>query len=294
MTASKEKTEGSVYSPLMEGEIQRLSIQAKLTREADMGPITRLKELFKSKKHVYVLDVGCGYGVVARDRFFDWENITVIGVDFQEGALEMAREVNKDADNYVFEQANLESADFEQRIREIMHKYNVDGFDLIFGAYIVQHLENPILFLERCRKLLKDDGYILLRNTADKSTISYGDGGLIKEIQDRSERAPGNASRDLGLQLHHHLYVAGYSDIKIYGWMKDLSGLTENQRMDIFKERFSWRSMYFKRASEQNPEDEWLKKEYQWMTDALNRLQNIFKEPSFWYGETIINALAKK
>lgn len=294
MTENIEKTEGSVYSPLMEGELQRLSIQARLTRDADMIPITHLKELFNNKKHVYILDVGCGYGIVARDRFSDWKNVTVVGIDFQEGALEMAREVNRDADNYVFEQANLESADFEQRMSEIMRKYNIDGFDIIFGAYIVQHLEDPILFLKRCRELLKEDGYILLRNTADKSTISYGDSGLIKEIQDRSELAPGNASRDLGLQLHHHLYVSGYSDIKIYGWMKDISGLTAEQREEIFKERFSWRSMYFKRASEQNPDDEWLRSEYNWMTDALNRLQIIFKEPSFWYAETIINAMARK
>lgn len=294
MTANKEKTEGSVYSPLMEGELQRLSIQAKLTRDADMIPIARLKDLFRDKKRVYILDVGCGYGIVARDRFSDWNNITVIGIDFQEGALEMAREINKDADNYIFEQANLEAEDFEQRMSEIMRKYDIEGFDLIFGAYIVQHLENPILFLKRCKKFLNDGGYVLIRNTADKSTVSYGDDGLIKAIQDRSERAPGNASRDLGLQLHHHLYVSGYSDIKIYGWMKDISGLTVEQRMEIFMERFSWRSMYFKRAMEQNPEDEWLQSEYKWMIDALNKLQNIFKEPSFWYGETIINALAKK
>ncbi len=294
MTANKEKTEGSVYSPLMEGELQRLSIQARLTREADMIPITHLRELLKDREHIYILDVGCGYGVVARDRFADWDNITVIGIDFQEGALEMARVINRDAANFVFEQANLESADFEQRMREIMHKYNVKGFDLIFGAYVAQHLEDPLLFFKRCRALLNDGGYVLLRNTADRSTISYGDDGLIKEIQDRSERAPGNASRDLGLQLHHHLFASGYSHVKMYGWMKDISGLAAEQRMEIFKERFGWRSMYFKRASEQNPNDAWLRSEYEWMVRALNKLQDIFKEPSFWYGETIINALAKK
>ena len=80
----------------------------------------------------------------------------------------------------------------------------------------------------------------------------------------------------------------------MYGWMKDVSGLSTEQRLDIFKERFSWRDMYFKRASEQNPDNEWLRSEYEWMKDALNRLRDIFKVPSFWYGETIINALAKK
>ncbi len=294
MTTNIEKTEGSVYSPLMEGELQRLSIQAKLTREADMAPIRELKRIFEKKERVCVLDVGCGYGVVAKDRFSDWDNLLVVGIDFQEGALEMAREINRGSDRFVFEQVNIDAENLEERMQTIMQKYGIDGFDIIFGAYIMQHIEDPIAFFKRCRAFLKEDGYILLRNTADRSTISYGDNGLIKEIQDRTERAPGNASRDLGLQLHHHLYVSGYRDIRMFGWMKDISSLSTEQRMEIFQERFSWRNMYFKLASEKNPEDEWLRSEYEWMEDALNRLKEIFKDPSFWYGETIINALAKK
>lgn len=294
MASNIEKTEGSVYSPLMDGELQRLSLQAKLTRNADMPPIRYLKSLYQDKKRVCILDVGCGYGVVAKDRFSDWDNLFVVGIDFQEGALENAREFNHGVDNFVFEQANIESDSFEDRISEIMQKYDIEGFDIIFGAYIVQHLSDPGTFLKRCRSFLQDDGYILLRNTADKSTISYGDNGLIRQIQDRSERAPGNASRDLGLQLHHHLYHAGYQNIQIYGWLKDISNLTTEQRMDVFRERFSWRSMYYKLALDKNPTNEWLASEYNWMVNALDELAEIFKQPAFWYGETIINALAKK
>ena len=291
---SMEKTEGSIYSPLMEGEIERLALQARLTKKADEAPIAYLKEIYKNQKCVYVLDVGCGYGTVARDRFADWDNVFVVGLDFQEGALEVARQLNSDVDNYVFEQANIDSPELETRMSEIMQKYGIDGFDIVFGAYIVQHIAAPITFLKRCRAFIKDGGYILLRNTADKSTISYGDDGLVKAIQDKTEFAPGNASRDLGLKLHHHLYVSGYQEIKMYGWMKDISNMTEQERMEVFAERFSWRTTYFKNALEKDPTNESLRADYEWMVAALEKLAAIFKEPSFWYGETIINALAKK
>ena len=175
-----------------------------------------------------------------------------------------------------------------------MQKYDIDGFDIIFGAYIMQHIDDPVGFFKRCRSFLNDDGYILLRNTADKSTISYGDNGLIKEIQDRSEKAPGNASRDLGMMLHHHLYVADYKEIQVYGWLKDISNMSQEERLSILHERFGWRSMYFKSALDKDPTNKELKENYEWMVDALARLEEIFKDPAFWYGETILNVLAKK
>ena len=295
MTTSVEKTEGSIYSPLMEGEITRLALQSRLTRNADMIPVNELKKSFQSKKVVYILDVGCGYGMVARDRFKDWDNIFVVGIDFQEGVLEKARKLNSDVDNFVFEQANIDSVEFDTRLEEIEKKYNIEnGFDIVFCAYVVQHISDPIKFLTKCRNHISDDGYIFLRNTADKSTISYGDDGLIKEIQDLSELAPGTASRDLGMQLHHHLYVSGYNNIQVYGWLKNTSNLSVEERMNIFRERFSWRSMYFKTALDKDPDNEELRSKYEWMVNALNRLEEIFKEPAFWYGETILNVVARK
>ena len=289
------KKEGSVYSPLISpSESKRLTLQAQLTYQADAKPVADLKEKLKGRKRICVLDVGCGYGRVGRSRFGDWENVFVVGIDREEQVLEKARVINEDMPNFVYERVDINEPDFVQDIEAIMEKYDIEGFDLIFGAYILQHIKDPIKFLQRSRKLLSNDGYVMYRNTADKSTISYGDNGLIKKVQDKTEEAPGNPSRDLGLELYHHLYTTGYKNIKVYGYFKDISNMDYDQRMAIFQERFGFRNYYYKKAYDENPTDITLKNNYEWMKYALDKLEEIFGDQSFWYGETILNVVATK
>ncbi len=296
ITSAEEFTKGKIasyYNPLLEGELKRLTLQGRLTKGADTPPLEHLKEIFKTREKVYILDVGCGYGTVSKDRFSDWENAFVVGIDIKQPVLEKARLFN-DSEAFVFEKADIDSDSYVSDVEAIMEKYNIEGFDLIFGAYVLQHIKDPVKFLRKSRGLLKSDGYVLFRNTADKSTISYGDEGLVKKIQDKTEEAPGNANRDTGLQLYHHLYTTGYKQIKVYGYLKDISNLNYDERMEIFKERFSWRSMYFKMAHEENPTNIAMKNSYEWMKFALEKLEDLFGNESFWYGETIINVMAKK
>ncbi len=253
-----------------------------------------MKEVFKEKERVYVLDVGCGYGTVAKDRFSGWDNVFIVGVDVNETVLEKARMLNSDESRFAYEKVDIDAESYVDSMEEIMAKYDIDGFHLIFGAYILQHIKDPIKFLRKSRSLLAADGYVLFRNTADKSTISYGDNGLVKKIQDKTEEAPGTSNRDTGLELYHHLYTTGYKNIQIYGYLKDISNLDYDERMEIFRERFGWRTMYFKKAHKENPTNISLKNSYEWMSYALDKLEELFGDESFWYGETIVNALAKK
>ena len=289
----KENT-SSAYNPLLAGELKRLTLQGKLTKQADTPPLNYLKDIFKDRDTIYILDVGCGYGTVTADRFQDWENAVIIGIDIKDSVLDKARTINEGKKNLFFEKVNIDSDEYEASLEAVMEKYSIEAFDLIFGAYVLQHIKDPIKFLRRSRKFLKNDGYVMFRNTADKSTISYGDNGLVKKIQDKTEEAPGNADRDTGIELYHHLFTTGYKSIKIFGYLKDISDLDYDERMEIFKERFSWRNMYFKMAHEENPSDIKIKNSYEWMKIALDKLEDLFGDDSFWYGETIINAVARK
>lgn len=291
-TIFKEK-KSSAYNPTDKGENKRLQVQARLTRDADLPALKLLREKFKNKKKIYILDVGCRNGIVAKDRFQDWENVFVLGIDRTEEIIEKARSRNDD-DNYVYEHVDLDGASFVEDMEEIMEKYDIDCFDLIFGPYVLQHIKDSTKFLRRCRNLLSSSGYVLFRNTADKSTISFGDKGLVKKIQDKTEEAPGNAERDTGIELYHRLYTSGYKNIKVFGYLKEIAGLDFDERMEIFKERFSWRNIYFKKALEADPTNISLKNSYEWMDYALDQLEELFGDSSFWYGETIITALASK
>lgn len=288
----KEK-KASAYSATSKGEKKRLQLQARLTRDADFPALQMLKDNFKNKKKIYVLDVGCRNGIVAKDRFADWDNVFIVGIDRAAEIIEKARSLNED-DNYVYECVDLDGDDFLERIEEIMEEYDIDSFDLIFGPYVLQHIKDSTKFLRRCRSFLSSSGFVMFRNTADKSTISFGDNGLVKKIQDKTEEAPGNAERDTGIELYHRLFVTGYKNIRVFGYLKEIAGLDFDERMEIFKERFSWRNMYFKKALESDPTNVTLKNNYEWMQYALDKLEEIFGDDSFWYGETIITAVASK
>lgn len=289
----KSKTK-SAYSATLPGEKKRLAMQARLLRDADIPPIKELEEIFKDRKEINILDMGCGYGTVAADRFGNWENIRVVGIDVNSEALEKAKQYNAEDSRFVFEQCDMEGPDFVDNMEAIMEKYDIEGFDLIFGAYIFQHIGDPVKLLRNCRGFLKKDGYVLFRNPADKSTVSYGDDGLVKKIQDKTEEAPGHANRDAGVQLYHHLYSTGYKNIKAFGYFKNISNMNYDERMEIFKERFGLRDIHFKMAHLENPTDITLKNNYEWMRFALDKLQELFGNESFWYGETIVSFLARK
>ncbi len=288
----KEK-KASAYNPTDKGEKKRLLLQARLTKDADLPALQLIKEKFKDKKKIFILDVGCRNGIVAKDRFADWDNVFVLGIDKTEQIIEKARALNEE-ENYVYEYVDLDGEDFPDRMEELMEEYDIDAFDLIFGPYVLQHIKDSTKFLRRCRPLLSPNGYVLFRNTADKSTISFGDNGLVKKIQDKTEEAPGNAERDTGIELYHRLFVTGYKNIRVFGYLKELAGLDFDERMEIFKERFSWRNIYFKKALEADPTNVALKNSYEWMSYALDKLEEIFGDESFWYGETIITAIASK
>jgi 2-polyprenyl-3-methyl-5-hydroxy-6-metoxy-1,4-benzoquinol methylase len=63
--------------------------------------------------------------------------------------------------------ADLESNDFEDTIQEILDSHGAEKFDVIFSALTIHHLSNPIKTLYQLRKLLKKDGFIILRGSDD-------------------------------------------------------------------------------------------------------------------------------
>lgn len=284
----------SAYSSDSASELDRLKLQGRNLRQADMPAVNEAYEkLGGGRKKLYVLDVGCAYGFVSRDRFATWDTATILGVDISEKVVAKARELNSDS-RFVYETLDLESKDYKQRLRELMDKYDIPSFNLIFGAYLLQHLKDPIKLLRGLREFLDDDGYVIFRNSDDGSFISEGDNGLIEKINAKYNNSPGVSNRTLGRKLYYYLYTTGYRDIKTFGWFRNLSDCDFDERQAIFKERFGMRRMYYAKALENDPYNVDLKSDLGWMDYALEQLEELFGNQSFWYGETLICALAKK
>ena len=273
-------------------EFKRLKIQADYTRPADMPAIEHvLKEMGKSS--VKILDAGCAYGFVTKDRFQKIPDSFTIGLDFNEKCLDYARQHNA-TENIVYEFCNFESEDMEERIEEVMQKYGVESFDIIFSSLVIHHLRNPNKFLKRIRRYLSKDGYIILRGSDDGSIVSINDDGLIKKIVDLHMSTEGVSDRHNGRKIYAQLLSSGFKNVKMMNYVKEISGMDIDERNDIFEERFAYRRNYLKALSDKNPYDMEKKNNLEYMDFALECLENKFSEESFWYCEIDFVGIAQK
>ncbi len=283
----------SFYDSTFSGEYKRLKMQGEAMRPSDMLGVNYVKEQLKDKETVYILDVGCGYGVVGRDRFCDFKNKVIVGIDISDGVLQKAKELNDDA-NAHYEKLDLLSENFDEEIEIIMDKYNIKSFDVVFGAYILQHVKDPIKALRNLRCCLSDSGYVIFRQSDEGTYITYGDNGLVKKICDRYLKAPGLDDRFIGRKMYYYLETTGYKNVRVFGNFINTSQMNYDERMALYKMRFSLRTMYYKKALEKDSYNMEAKNDLEWMTYALDKLQEVFGSPSFWFGETMLVSVATK
>lgn len=282
----------SSYSPDAGKEFHRLKIQAEKTRPADIPAINyALERIYK--KQIKILDLGCAYGFVTRDRFATIEGAFTIGVDINEKCLEYAKERNS-TENLVYEKLQLESEEFEDDLYRIMDKHAIESFDIIFASLVIHHLKNPNKFLKRLRRFLNKDGYIIIRGSDDGSVISINDDGLIKKIIDLHVSTEGVSDRANGRKIYSQLLSSGYKNVKMMNYVKDISGLDIDERNDIFEERFAYRRDYLKRLCDRNPYDREKQNNLEFMDFALEQLENKFSEEQFWYCEIDFVGIAQK
>lgn len=282
----------SSYDPAKSRESRRLKIQAQNTRAADMPAIDYvLKRL--NKENLYILDAGCAYGYVTSDRFGDIPNSTVLALDISDKCLDYAREHNN-RDNIFYEKFNLEDENFEEDFEDLLDKYHIPKFDIIFASLVIHHLKNPNKFLRRIRRYLSADGYIIIRGSDDGSIVTCNDDGLIAKVVDMHLKTDGISDRLNGRKIYSQLIASGYKNVKMMSYIKDLSGLDLDERYDVFLERFAYRRNYLQYALDADPYNMEKRNALDAMDFALEKLENKFSEETFWYCETDFVGIAQK
>ncbi len=282
----------SAYSPAYGKENRRLKVQADNTRPADMPAINYCIEKLNKEK-LFILDAGCAYGYVTKDRFDAIDNAFVIGVDQNESCLEYAQ-TYMSTDNIVYEKLDLEAKDFDDNMEALMDKYGVRKFDIIFSSLVIHHLNNPNKFLRKLRRYLSADGYIILRGSDDGSVMTYNDGGLVEKVINLHLSTDGISDRANGRKIYHQLITSGYKNVIMKSYIKDLSGLDLDERYDYFVERYAYRKNYLKLVWDKDPYNMEKKNNYEYMVYLLEELENKFADKSFWCCETDFVGIAQK
>ncbi len=104
----------------------------------------KLKEL--SKNSVNLLDMGCGEGT--RVAYVADKNTNIFGIDISAKAIELAR---KNYPKYNFLVGDLEKLPFPDV-----------KFDLVYSAFVFEHLEDPEKVIKEGIRVLKKGGKILI------------------------------------------------------------------------------------------------------------------------------------
>lgn len=285
-----DKTHSS-YNPAEHKEHNRLKIQARNTKPADMPALSYVFEKLGGKK-ANVLDVGCAYGYVTTDRFSGIENVEVYGVDRQQECIDFAA-ANAPAHFHYF-CADIEKPEFVDTVEAYAEEQGFEKFDLIVATLVIHHLTDPIKALRNLRKLLSDDGFIIVRGSDDGSVIAYNDNGLVQKIIDRHLATPGISDRLNGRKIYYQLYTSGYKHIKMFNYVKEISSLDFDERMEVFDERFKYRRNYLANMLKIEPNNMEYRNQLEWMDYALSALEDLFGNDSFWYQEVDFVAVARK
>lgn len=277
----------TAYSSTYADEEERLALQARNTAPSDRMALDLLRETGGIRKHMTVLDVGCAYGHVTRDRFAPLDCVDrIIGVDANAEAIERAKVLHADEPKMSFEVIDLEDDSMEERLRDVLCRCGTnDDADIIYSSLMLHHLSEPVRVLRSLRRLLAPGGHIVLRGSDDGSKMCYPGTALMEWIIGKSMGVRGASDRINGRKLFTQLTESGYGDIHIFSNMRDTSALDEDERDTLFKESFAYRIDYFEKERERNPSDVRLRNECEDMRTALQQLERKFHEKGFWYCE---------
>lgn len=109
----------------------------------------------------YILDVGCGGGILTESLARAGANVT--GIDYSEDAIEVAK--------LHAQEENL-SLDYKvTTAEEYAHNFPA-GFDIVVCMELLEHVPNPLSIIQACTTLLKPNGQLFL-STINRNLKSY-------------------------------------------------------------------------------------------------------------------------
>jgi ubiquinone/menaquinone biosynthesis C-methylase UbiE len=100
----------------------------------------------------FIVDLGCGTGRFT-EPLAEHFSARVIGIDPSQKMLEQARRKIR-SDRVVFEQASAERLPVPDK-----------SVDMVFMSMVFHHFVSPATVAEECRRVLRDTGYIFVRNS---------------------------------------------------------------------------------------------------------------------------------
>jgi 2-polyprenyl-3-methyl-5-hydroxy-6-metoxy-1,4-benzoquinol methylase len=104
-----------------------------------------IMNFIKKRKNLKILEIGCGLGYLTYA--LNQSGYEARGIDISEKSIALAKK--EFGDHY--ENSTIERL-----------SGGADKYDLIIATELIEHLDQPSIFLDRCRELLADNGAIII------------------------------------------------------------------------------------------------------------------------------------
>jgi len=125
------------------------TVDLEMLRKKAVDDTERRKKWTTSKlnsKQDKVLDIGCGYGFFVNA--LEQDGYPTVGIDISEDRIELAK-----THQGTFLQRYIDG----EFVNEHKHKFKV-----VTLFHVLEHIRNPVKFLQLCSGLVADDGYLLI------------------------------------------------------------------------------------------------------------------------------------
>ena len=211
-------------------EIERLNAQEELLWKAQ----ERIYDSFLNGKDMVILDIGCSDGFKTV-REFDRDNVKkVLALDYAAEAVAKAK-ANCGSEKFCFEMGNVEDADFEGRLIDLMKKHDIEAFDVVHLSLVVLHLKNPVNLFTLLRRYIKKDGRIVIVEADDDKAVLSPDDYYLRKYNSLLKLDPYMGNRECASNMYIWLNKAGYCSIHdtyVYAQGKDTA--TKKAMFDIY------------------------------------------------------------
>lgn len=273
-------------------EIERLKVQQQLLKTFDADVYDRLLE---GKHDLVVLDVGSNNGSLVMDRLGRREEVKkIIAVEIDAETVKLANEKYQ-GQKIDFYCLDIESKDFLDSLCQIMDENEIEAFDFINISMILLHVENPERLLWKLRKVLKTNGDVFIRDIDDGFNIAYPDPqDVFKKTMEICARSKESGYRKSGREIYSLLYNTRYSNIKLEKQGINNIGMSLEEKEAFFNTYFSFIIVDAKTHMLDNPADLTAKKEYEWLYDNFDELEEAFYQNSFFFNLGFVIFTAKK
>ncbi len=246
-------------------EIERLNAQEELLWKAQLPFYSG----FLNGEDMMILDIGCsdGYKTVKE---FDRDNVRkVLALDSAPEAVSKAK-ANCGNEKFCFEMGNVEDADFEDRLIDLMKKYDIEAFDVVHLSLVVLHLKDPVRVLSILKKYIGKGGRIVIVEADDDKATLSPDDYYLRKYNSLLKIDPYMGNRECANNMYIWLNQAGYHNIKdSYAFVQSGDMETKKVMFDIY---FSSLPVDFEDLCIDDPSNEDYRMAKDWLDENIDNI----------------------